>query len=57
MNMTEDITTPNAVRQDYKQTGIEIIDSPERIYASGTFWAVIVCIISGYAFALAVFGG
>jgi len=52
--MTEDTTQPNIPR-DY--SGIEVVDHPERVYASKAFWAGIALTVSGFAFGLAVFGG
>jgi len=48
--------TIDAVRQDYADE-MEITAHPERIFGHSVFWAVLVCIISGFVFGLAVFGG
>lgn len=48
--------TTNVVRQDYADE-MERTDRPEHIFGHSVFWAVLVCIISGVVFALAVFGG
>jgi len=52
--MTEDTTQPNIPR-DY--SGTELTDHPERILGCSVYWAILICIISGFAFGLAVFGG
>ena len=47
------------IKQDYSKddSSVELTDHPERIFGCSVFWAVLVCVISGYAFGLAVFGG
>lgn len=49
--MNEDTTQPNIPR-DYAKKEL-----PQHVVGCNVFWAILVCIISGFAFALAVFGG
>jgi len=50
--MTEETTQPNIPR-DYS---VKLTDHPEQVIFNNIYWAAVAIIISGFLFAIAVFG-